>query len=157
MFPCSGIVAACCSGVQARGWFPTAHLVPGSCRLGRAGLTCQFSAHASAGLLSIWEVLSSQVGKGVVRRGGKDVALVAYGTMVNSALAAAELLAQSGVAATVADMRRAPTLLFPWTTPHLPKPNTTCPWRSHHHLVDHTATGMSQACSPGGKGQVIQG
>ncbi len=38
---------------------------------------------------------------------GKGVALVASGSMVNSALAAAELLQQSGVAATVADMRRA--------------------------------------------------
>jgi deoxyxylulose-5-phosphate synthase len=46
-----------------------------------------------------------QVGKGVVRRGGKDVALVAYGTMTNSALAAAEMLEKSGVSATVADMR----------------------------------------------------
>jgi deoxyxylulose-5-phosphate synthase len=49
--------------------------------------------------------LRAQIGRGVVRRGGKDVALVGYGTMVNSALAAAELLAQSGVSATVADMR----------------------------------------------------
>ncbi len=47
----------------------------------------------------------AQIGKGVVRRGGKDVALVAYGTMVNSALAAAEMLEKSGVSATVADMR----------------------------------------------------
>ncbi len=46
-----------------------------------------------------------QIGRGVVRRGGKDVALVAYGTMVNNALAAAEMLAKSGVTATVADMR----------------------------------------------------
>ena len=48
-----------------------------------------------------------QIGRGVVRRGGKDVALVAYGTMVNQALAAAEMLAKSGVTATVADMRQA--------------------------------------------------
>ena len=46
-----------------------------------------------------------QIGRGMVRRGGKDVALVAYGTMVNQALAAAEMLAKSGVTATVADMR----------------------------------------------------
>lgn len=46
-----------------------------------------------------------QIGKGVVRRGGHDVALVAYGTMANSALAAAEMLEKSGVSATVADMR----------------------------------------------------
>ena len=48
-----------------------------------------------------------QIGRGVVKRGGKDVALVAYGTMVNNALAAAEMLAKSGVTATVADMRSA--------------------------------------------------
>ena len=48
-----------------------------------------------------------QIGRGVVRRGGKDVALVAYGTMANNALAAADMLAKSGVTATVADMRQA--------------------------------------------------
>ena len=47
----------------------------------------------------------AQIGRGVVRRGGKDVALVAYGTMANNALAAADMLAKSGVTATVADMR----------------------------------------------------
>ncbi len=50
-------------------------------------------------------VVCSQIGKGVVRRGGKDVALVCYGTLTNNALAAAEMLAKSGVTATVADMR----------------------------------------------------
>ena len=55
--------------------------------------------------LSFRSVSGPQIGKGVVRRGGKDVALVAYGTMVNNALAAAEMLAKSGVTATVADMR----------------------------------------------------
>ena len=38
------------------------------------------------------------------------MALVGYGTMVNSALDAADLLAASGVSATVADMRQAPTV-----------------------------------------------
>ena len=52
-----------------------------------------------------WGLVGVQIGRGVVRRGGKDVALVAYGTMVNNALAAAEMLAKSGVTATVADMR----------------------------------------------------
>ncbi len=33
-----------------------------------------------------------QIGRGVVKRGGKDVALVAYGTMVNNALAAQRCL-----------------------------------------------------------------
>ena len=46
-----------------------------------------------------------EIGKGVVRRGGSDVAIVAYGTMTNAALAAADTLAAAGVSATVADMR----------------------------------------------------
>ncbi|KAK9812914.1 hypothetical protein WJX72_005743 [[Myrmecia] bisecta] len=46
-----------------------------------------------------------EVGKGVIRRGGKDVALVGYGSMVNQCLEAAEELAKVGVSATVADMR----------------------------------------------------
>jgi 1-deoxy-D-xylulose-5-phosphate synthase len=46
-----------------------------------------------------------EVGKGVVRREGKDVAIVAYGSSVNDALVAAELLARSGVSATVVDAR----------------------------------------------------
>jgi len=48
---------------------------------------------------------SVQVGKGLVRRQGKDVALLAYGSSVNDALAAAELLQRSGVSATVVDAR----------------------------------------------------
>jgi deoxyxylulose-5-phosphate synthase len=46
-----------------------------------------------------------QIGKGIVRRQGKDVALLAYGSSVNDALAAAELLQRSGVSATVVDAR----------------------------------------------------
>jgi pyruvate/2-oxoacid:ferredoxin oxidoreductase alpha subunit len=46
-----------------------------------------------------------QIGKGVVRRQGKDVCLLAYGSMVNEALVAADLLARSGVSATVVDAR----------------------------------------------------
>ncbi|KAK9796686.1 hypothetical protein WJX73_009993 [Symbiochloris irregularis] len=46
-----------------------------------------------------------EVGKGVVRRQGKDVALVGYGTAVNSCLAAAEMLEANGISATVTDMR----------------------------------------------------
>lgn len=46
-----------------------------------------------------------EVGKGLVRRQGKDVALLAYGSSVNDALAAAELLQRSGVSATVVDAR----------------------------------------------------
>ena len=46
-----------------------------------------------------------QIGKGVVRRQGKDVALVGYGTSTNDCLAAAEMLAERGIQATVTDMR----------------------------------------------------
>jgi 1-deoxy-D-xylulose-5-phosphate synthase len=46
-----------------------------------------------------------QIGKGVVRREGTDVALLGYGTMVNDCLAAAEVLAQQKISATVMDMR----------------------------------------------------
>lgn len=38
--------------------------------------------------------LSLQVGKGIVRRSGKDVALVGYGSSVNECLGAAELLSK---------------------------------------------------------------
>lgn len=40
-----------------------------------------------------------------MRRSGKDVCLLAYGSSVNDALAAAEQLALSGVSATVVDAR----------------------------------------------------
>lgn len=46
-----------------------------------------------------------QVGKGVVRRQGKDVCLLAYGSSVNEALAAAEMLENDGVSCTVIDAR----------------------------------------------------
>lgn len=46
-----------------------------------------------------------QIGKGETRRQGKDVALLGYGTMVNECLAAAEVLSQKGIEATVMDMR----------------------------------------------------
>jgi 1-deoxy-D-xylulose-5-phosphate synthase len=48
---------------------------------------------------------NTQIGKGVVRRQGTDVALLAYGSSVNEALAAAELLSRTGVSATVVDAR----------------------------------------------------
>ena len=41
----------------------------------------------------------------MVRREGTDVALLAYGTATNDALKAADMLARSGVSATVVDMR----------------------------------------------------
>lgn len=46
-----------------------------------------------------------QVGKGVVRRSGKDVAIVGYGHSVVECMAAAEMLADAGVTATVVDAR----------------------------------------------------
>jgi 1-deoxy-D-xylulose-5-phosphate synthase len=45
------------------------------------------------------------VGKGIVRRSGKDVALVGFGHSVNECLAAAETLAAAGISATVVDAR----------------------------------------------------
>jgi 1-deoxy-D-xylulose-5-phosphate synthase len=46
-----------------------------------------------------------QVGRGIVRRQGKDVCLLAYGSSVNEAMLAAELLSRAGVSATVVDAR----------------------------------------------------
>eukprot|EP00798_Chlamydomonas_sp_ICE-L_P010645 gene10645-12324_t len=46
-----------------------------------------------------------EIGKGIVRREGKDVCLLAYGSSVNEAIAAAEMLALDGISATVVDAR----------------------------------------------------
>ncbi|KAL3157268.1 1-deoxy-D-xylulose-5-phosphate synthase, chloroplastic [Trebouxia sp. C0009 RCD-2024] len=46
-----------------------------------------------------------EIGKGVVRRGGKDVALLGYGSTLVQCLEAATMLQKAGVSATVADMR----------------------------------------------------
>eukprot|EP01026_Neomeris_dumetosa_P020216 TRINITY_DN1814_c0_g1_i3.p1 TRINITY_DN1814_c0_g1~~TRINITY_DN1814_c0_g1_i3.p1 ORF type:complete len:772 (-),score=125.55 TRINITY_DN1814_c0_g1_i3:413-2728(-) len=46
-----------------------------------------------------------EVGKGVVRRGGTDICLLGYGSMVNSCIEAAEALSKQGVSATVVDAR----------------------------------------------------
>mmetsp|Transcript_4474 Transcript_4474/g.7485 ORF Transcript_4474/g.7485 Transcript_4474/m.7485 type:complete len:736 (-) Transcript_4474:196-2403(-) len=46
-----------------------------------------------------------EIGKGLVRREGKDVCLLAYGSSVNEALAAAEMLERDGVSTTVVDAR----------------------------------------------------
>jgi 1-deoxy-D-xylulose-5-phosphate synthase len=46
-----------------------------------------------------------EVGRGMVRREGRDIALLAIGKMVPVALAAAERLATSGISATVVDAR----------------------------------------------------
>ncbi|CAI8286397.1 MAG: 1-deoxy-D-xylulose-5-phosphate synthase [Marine Group II euryarchaeote MED-G33] len=45
-----------------------------------------------------------KIGKGYVHRTGDDVAIIACGVMVNEALEAADLLAKSGIQATVVDM-----------------------------------------------------
>ncbi|KAJ9523642.1 1-deoxy-D-xylulose 5-phosphate synthase [Haematococcus lacustris] len=46
-----------------------------------------------------------EVGKGLVRRQGTDACLLAYGSSVNEALAAAEMLERQGVSCTVVDAR----------------------------------------------------
>jgi 1-deoxy-D-xylulose-5-phosphate synthase len=46
-----------------------------------------------------------KIGKGEVERKGKDVAILAIGTMVSSSLAAAELLSREGIEAEVVNMR----------------------------------------------------
>lgn len=46
-----------------------------------------------------------ELGKSLLRRQGKDAALVGYGSSVNECLAAAEMLAQQGVEVTVCDAR----------------------------------------------------
>ena len=50
-----------------------------------------------------WEPL--QIGRGEVLRDGDDLMILAYGAMVNSALATADLLAQAGQSATVVNAR----------------------------------------------------
>ena len=44
-------------------------------------------------------------GKGDIRRDGEDIAILAFGSMVQTALKAADLLAEQGVDARVVDMR----------------------------------------------------
>ncbi|MEW5314267.1 MAG: hypothetical protein WDW38_005778 [Sanguina aurantia] len=66
------------------------------------GLGLDLSLH---GITKDFKGTPLEVGKGVVRRSGTDVALLAYGSSVNEALAAAEMLAASGVQATVVDAR----------------------------------------------------
>ena len=70
-----------------------------------------------------------ELGKGVVRRQGKDVALVGYGTSVNDCLAAADMLAERGIQATVTDMRYAALVSLRPGHPHTPSataPATIC-------------------------------
>ena len=57
-----------------------------------------------------------QIGKGVMRREGTDVALVGYGTMVTSCLAAAEALSKAGIEVG-SDLRRRRELLKSFATP----------------------------------------
>merc|ERR1719384_712480 len=44
-----------------------------------------------------------EIGKGVVRREGTDIAVVGYGQSVNQCLAAAEMLSEHGISVTVED------------------------------------------------------
>jgi len=60
---------------------------------------------AAAGIGADLKGKPLEVGKGVVRAEGKDVALLAYGSSVNPALAAAEMLRADGITATVVDAR----------------------------------------------------
>ena len=60
---------------------------------------------ADAGVLANYKGTPLEVGKGVIRREGTDVALVGYGASVNACLAAAEMLSEHGVSATVMDAR----------------------------------------------------
>jgi pyruvate/2-oxoglutarate/acetoin dehydrogenase E1 component len=46
-----------------------------------------------------------EIGKAMVRRQGTDACVIAYGSSVNEALAAAELLAEEGIKITVVDAR----------------------------------------------------
>ena len=46
-----------------------------------------------------------ELGKSLLRRQGKDAALVGYGSSVSECLAAAEMLAEQGVEVTVCDAR----------------------------------------------------
>jgi len=45
------------------------------------------------------------IGKGIVRRSGKDICLIGYGSAVNECLAAADRLSEAGFSATVMDAR----------------------------------------------------
>jgi 1-deoxy-D-xylulose-5-phosphate synthase len=55
-----------------------------------------------------WEAL--EIGKGEILRNGDDVLLVAYGTMVYSAMQTAEVLSEHGIEATVINARFAKPL-----------------------------------------------
>lgn len=75
-----------------------------------------------------------QVGRSVVRREGTDVALLAYGTVTNDALKAADILARSGVTATVVDMRYARAGPPPGSQ-HCAKGATEDAWNSRTHYA----------------------
>lgn len=60
---------------------------------------------AAEGITADLKGTPMEVGKGIVRRSGKDVALVGYGSSVLECLAAAEMLEKAGVSATVVDAR----------------------------------------------------
>mmetsp|Transcript_7497 Transcript_7497/g.14224 ORF Transcript_7497/g.14224 Transcript_7497/m.14224 type:complete len:735 (+) Transcript_7497:42-2246(+) len=59
---------------------------------------------AAAGIVD-WKGVPVEIGKGRITREGKDVALLGYGTGAKYALKAAEILAECGIQATVADAR----------------------------------------------------
>lgn len=87
------------------------------------------------------------LGKGVVRRQGKDVALVGYGTSVNDCLAAAEMLSERGISATVTDMRYAiisTPFLFHFTPGHVER--GLKPWILRKRHLWLSASNAVSAC-----------
>ena len=58
-----------------------------------------------AGITKDLKGVPLEIGKGYVVRQGKDVCLLGYGSSVNEAIAAAEMLEANGVSATVVDAR----------------------------------------------------
>ncbi len=60
-------------------------------------LAPSWKAHSLTNVKDLKQLHPAQIGKGVLRREGADVALVGYGTMVHTCLAAAEQLAKSGI------------------------------------------------------------
>ncbi len=66
------------------------------------GIGVDLAAH---GITKDLKGVPLEIGKGVVRREGKDACLLAYGSSVNEALVAAEMLQKNGVTCTVIDAR----------------------------------------------------
>ena len=85
-----------CDDTEARATVRAAYELDGPVymRFGRLGVP----------VVNYPETFEFQVGKGIVKREGTDVTIVACGLMVQAALEAAETLAEKGVSAEVIDM-----------------------------------------------------